>query len=275
MRRGRRGFALLLVLLLTVSAGMVLAVMMDDAARVRRQAETEVRAYRLHHAQAGLRDMLEVAIRLRGVNLAEIRGEAVGRLTLRTAAGEEAIFELRDGQGPLLWDNTASAGPVAVRAAAILFQELGPRATELLRTRGPARVSINSADRAVLRAVIQAIDPKANAEAFADRVLETRGKKPLIEGQVPGAIGAAEMSAELTAFAARVFTADPILFRVDITLQPPGLMAKPVRYRGLLQADQRGSNPAVFLSFEAVEDEEGPGGSAGGAGGVGAARRGG
>lgn len=252
-RHPRRGFALLLVLLLSISAGMILALMMDDLARVRRRAQGDVLAYRLHHAQAGLRDMLEVAIRLRGINLLEVRGEQTAKLTLRTAAGEEATFELSDGQGQLLWDQTESGGPVMLRAASLLFQELGERAAPLLRSRGPARISLNAADRAVLRAVMLALDPESRADQFADRALELRAAKPIIDGQYIGLIGEAGLKPELAAYAGKLFTLDVNLFRVAIEVRSPGGV---VRYRALLQADQRATQPASFLSFEAVPADE-------------------
>lgn len=252
-RRRGRGYALLMVLLLSVCSGLILAVMMDDQARVRRQGQAEVRAYLVHHAQAGLRDLLELAVRLRGLPLAEIRGDKPAVLTLRTQTGEQARFELRDGQGGVLWDATQSGGPVLTRAAAILFEELGPGAERLLRSRGPARISINAADRAVLRAVMLALDPEAKADAFADRVIELRQAKPLIEGQITPMVALAELKPAVAAYAVKLFTTDVVVFDVSIDVRGPGSRAT---YRGLFQADQRTTAPTAFLTFDEVPAAE-------------------
>lgn len=249
----RRAFALPLVLLLTLTASVVIMGMMVNAERARSAGQKYVNGYLDHHFQAGLRDMVETSIRMRGINPLEIWGDRPGRLALSVEGGVRLEIELRDAQGTILWDATQSAGPVMLRAAAEMFRAEPGRAASLLRARGPARVSLNSADRLVIESILRVIDPECKPDDVVSALAQRRldGKK-VTPGEVAGFINMSGMKPELAPLAAAQFTTEPGLWWVRvITRDRQGQELQ--RHRGLLMGDGRSTSPMAFLTWEKVD----------------------
>ncbi len=169
----RRGFALPLVMLVLLVAAIALNIALQRQGLNRLATTRQMNGYEVHHLQAGLRELVEfwTTTFRRNPEIDPGSGQLGFDLTFNDGTRVEVRFT--DAQGELKFENSPSdpAPAVILNAAADLLAAEG---NTRFRTRGPGRVSIQSAPLNVLAAIPRAIKPDADGNAFANDVLAAR-----------------------------------------------------------------------------------------------------
>lgn len=221
-RRGaRRGFALLIVLLLGFVAGIALSILLLRSAAAARAAQSQVDGYRLHHVQAGLRHVAEVwAQMFRRVPERDTADAVIG-FDLVLDDGTTLEVRFKDMQGALREDTTdlpEDANSVLEAAARVIVQE-GKATAKTIRRRGPGRVSLHTAEADVLTAIASAVSADANAAAFASAVTDKRATGRIEAKDVPILVTAAGLPPDDAALLQNCVTTEPQLWFVTATLR--------------------------------------------------------
>lgn len=168
-----RGFALPLVMLVLLVASIALSIALQRQSLNRLATSRQINGYEVHHMQAGLRELIEfwTTTFRRNADIDPATGQLGFDLTFNDGTRIEVRFT--DAQGELKFDNSPSdpAPAVVLNAAADLLAAEG---NTRFRTRGPGRVSIQTAPLNVLAALPRAIKPDADGNAFANDVLAAR-----------------------------------------------------------------------------------------------------
>ena len=247
----RRGYALALVMLLGMVAALSVAVLLEGSAQAARASQRAVDLYLRHHEQAGMRDMIGMALGYRALNVGDLRAEGSTKITLSVGGAGEVEVRAADGQGTIL--RTSGEGVAGVLRVAAeqagLIDAAGTAAGKNTRERGPAKTSVNSAPRAVLEALFKAVDAEGPATAFANAVLEMRGGKRLTQADISVALRNAGTDPEVARLLEGMLTADPGLFRVRVESRGPGGAGRATRFEGLIQGDPRGGAAGAMWAF--------------------------
>ncbi len=256
----RRAYALAMVMLLgTVCIFGVVAVL-ERATESGRAGKRAVESYLRHHEQAGLRDIIGLALSFRGLNAGDLKPESSTKMVITVEGSGEVEVRVADGQGTLLQASGAGVADV-LRAAAEQLAKIDPQGTATgrnTRERGPAKISINSAPRAVLAALFKAVDAEGPAEAFASAVLEKRASQRLTTGDIGALLQTAGADDEVRKLIEGLLTADPGLFKVRVESRGAGGTVG-VRFEGLIQGDPRGGAAGsqwAFLTWTRLEDHQ-------------------
>lgn len=272
-----RAFALPLVILLALVGTIVATLILEFQGNQTRAEERSIDAYRAHHEQQGIAELLELWM---GIGRPQDipPGEALA-FEIRGPAGEIYHVEIRDGQGTLLARpgpaSNPDAAPVAdayARAAESLRDR--PDAGDLVRTHGPLKVNVNAAPREVLVALARAVDPRGPAETFADQVLERRGGSDGAEGGsregTPNPAVAAGLSQELlqriindAGFRDRepadllvsMLATRSTLLRVSVAMRDP-VRRIVTRHEGLVQRSVVRNQPCAFLTWRRLTEAD-------------------
>lgn len=257
--RNRRAYALMVVMLLAVVGILSATMVVEFQGSQRLSEERSVEAYRGHHEQQGLAEVVEMWFRMG--KPPTINGEASIGLHIKGEGGEEFRIEVSDAQGRVL-DSSASsfddADPSAEYFARAADQLRGTSdAPRLLRTHGPAPVSINAAPREVLVALVQAVDPRGPAGAFAEAVIKQRedGRRIDLTGLKKIITEANFKDRESSQAIEQLFTFDSVLRRVEVFARDP-VRRIITHHEGLLLGENRspglsgGSQAWAFLTWE-------------------------
>jgi hypothetical protein len=189
--RTRRGFALPLVVLLTLIASLSLVLLLERRAVAHRTVQRQVQTYSAHHRAAGIQETITQWLgttRVRGRESLSDTGLAF-RLVL--PGGEEIRVGMEDGQGAALIDETnltAERRTIVRRMREYLAQqppELTDRAT---RAVGPAEISIRAAPAIVIDALVVAIVDPDRQERAVEAILSRRNAGLLTREELPRAL---------------------------------------------------------------------------------------
>ncbi|CAN5868836.1 hypothetical protein BH11PLA1_BH11PLA1_15100 [soil metagenome] len=189
-RSGRRGFALPVVAMVALIASFIIVLLLQRSSLIMRAQQRQLDEYSLHHTQAGLTEFLKwfgQAFKPRadvstdtGVVGFDMQLDGGGHLEVRLFDAQgmpRKRTATEDVRGATIAEVMNAA---AVRLAQSEGAEHGANATApRLRDRGPGRVNINSAPRAVLIAIAESVSKNADGAKFAEAVLEKRRDKPL------------------------------------------------------------------------------------------------
>jgi hypothetical protein len=219
----RRGYALLIVMMLGFVTVTVMAIMLSRSGEAARSAQMLIDGYRLHHMQAGLRQVSEVWASLaKREPSRDVPGSVIG---FDVVLEDEATLELRfkDVQGALRFEATdgSDEANAALTRAAEIIRTTGRAGAATLRRRGPGRVSLHSAPAEVLVAVVQGIDPRGGAAGFADRVVQLRSGKRLDQNDYELLIADAGLSTKDAEILRECVTIDTSLWFVTTTVRTP------------------------------------------------------
>ncbi len=175
----RRGYVLVLVVLLTMVVALMGAVGLNRQGAQTLTVVRQVEAYRAHHAARGIQEA--IGVWLRTVNtrgLADSLGEDGHALDITLDGGYSLQIYLHDGQGTALADLSGVVRAEQDRAGAALInlQNLvgDEHFDEYVREGGPAAVSLNTASEPVLRAVLLATLTEAMADEMTSIILDLR-----------------------------------------------------------------------------------------------------
>lgn len=255
-----RGFALLLVLMVGFVAGVGISILLLRSAMADRAAQSQIDSYRLHHTQAGLRQITEVWAQLfRRVPERDVPGAVIG-FDLVLSSGPRLEVRFRDVQGSLreeTSDLSDEANLALNRAANEFIQNagtLGPR-RDLVRRRGPGRVSLMTAPAEVLEAVVRGVAPNSNPAAFAGAVIQKRQAGKIDPKDVQEFVVQAGLSVEDAAILTDCVTADPQFWYVTATLRSDLTGEILERQGGLVLGTIRSAIAAVGIDTRTMTDQ--------------------
>ena len=212
-RRWRRGFALPLVIMLLLISGMTIVVIMQRQTAQTRLVEEMIADYQTHHAAFGVRAIVRKwLINKRGRDLAEYASR--DGVSYRFILPNEVYVSawIMDGQG------IPVAVPLDIGVANISYYKDIINRIDLahsgsLRARGPALISIASAPRHVLEALVKDED---QGRRLADRLIRTRQRRPLDRDEMMKQLRRAGLEDDEIARIVAISTFDPVLWRVNV-----------------------------------------------------------
>jgi len=184
--RRARAFALPLVMLVGLVSTMVIVLLLERSTSLRLALRRQTNEYAMYHTQAGLTEFLRwwgSAFKLPQAN-SFVQGSTLG-FDMAADGGGSLRVRLYDEQGRVRRRTAqesvrdVSVAEIFNRASMMIARDNPTTSNTLIRDRGPSRVHINSAPREVLVALAQAVSKDANAQAFAEAVLEARQKSPI------------------------------------------------------------------------------------------------
>ncbi|MGD9690089.1 MAG: hypothetical protein AB7K52_10590 [Phycisphaerales bacterium] len=265
-----RAYALPLVMLLALVGGIAATMIVEHQGQQHLAEMRQIETYRAHHEQQGLAETIEMWRRYGGEPTSRrTTGSAVSDspapdprrtgprgFTLRGPAGEFYHVSMIDVQGRLLSERTLAIGlkeeAAEVLALAARFVRDAPGDPgELLRSRGPALIDVNSAPREVLAALVRAIDDRAPADGIADDLIRQRAERRLDATRLRRALTDAGLTdKDSTDLLVSLFVYESALQRIEVEARDPvrNIIA---RHEGLLLGDSKTSakHPWAFLSW--------------------------
>jgi hypothetical protein len=190
----RKGFVLPMV----IAVGMILTfVVVALLQRINTQTllqRKQQQKYADHHAEKGMQEAISAWLTSAASgNLDEALDEQGRAFTLSVARGQTVTVGFEESQGQLLAD-FAGLGQEELLDAASAVDELeriagAKRALQLIRKEGPLGVSLRTADRAVLEAVVKAVLPGDKTGAMLSECLaiqqQLRSRSPSSAGTAP------------------------------------------------------------------------------------------
>lgn len=239
-RRRQRGYALVIVVLLTLVVGLMLSVAMQREGAQSLTVARQARAYREHHAVKGIQEAIRAWVRtIDARSIDESLGEDGHALDVTLGDGTVMSVYVHDGQGTALGDLTAVPSG-QVDAAGRTLRYLAELVSEdefkrLTRPGGPAAVSVNTAPEQVLRAVLLASMPEQAAEDVLRELLNQRASGEKIDrSMINEAARTGGAGNDGTNTALSLLSVEPELWYVRVIARKP-LQGETARYGGLVR----------------------------------------
>lgn len=219
VRRERRGFTLPVVVLMAMIVALLLGAAFSRQSVQQLTVKRQLAEYRRHHEMFGVRAIVRRWLNGAFDKLPQVLADTQGRRGLEDFAygfvlpsGATVRVYISDGQGAV---GTNPEGlPEAVKLS---HQELLDRlplgVAGLRRAIGPAQVSINSAPRDVLEAIVKDDGPR-----FADRVMDARAKRQLDREQIDRILDIVGVSSEEKLTVLGLLAFQPSLWRLDVLM---------------------------------------------------------
>ncbi len=270
----RRAFALPVVIVLALVAGILAAVVLERQAMQRQVVAREVASYQDTHFERGVREVVgQWTDTLFGQSIESLLEDDGHALDIERPDGSVLSIYLFDGQGTALSEPSGMNEQESEDAAGVLRElkkSLGGRKArrdydEFFRPVGPPGVSVALAPREILEAIGQYAKGGKSAKKFADSLLEARRGGEVAESDLNTAFSAGDLSVEERAVARRLLVLKPELWNTVVDVYEPrreGLVLAR-RYGGRFQAAsqsaQRGStmvSMGKFLTWESLPIEE-------------------
>jgi type II secretory pathway component PulK len=215
---GRRGFALPMVLLLVLIAGIVVSAMLQRHVTQVMTTQREALQYTFHHASKGAQEAIEAWLRQSGAtrNMQEAV-EADGHAFDLTIDGMTVKVSLFDAQDGVLIELAGLSGTLR-EAGLNIIDELrtaeGAGAVRFTRREGPLAVSVNSAPREVLLAAVNAITDGVGSDSLVAEVLHAREEGTITQQTLNEVYTQADVEPEIRNKLGTVLTAQTTLWRV-------------------------------------------------------------
>jgi type II secretory pathway pseudopilin PulG len=216
--RRRGGFALPLVVLLTVIAGILLAAMLDRFGTQQTFAQRQLEQYRDHHIARGLQEAMQAwvnSIDTQTQSLKASLGER-GKAFDLELDGQRVTVYLEDGQGTALAE-FAGLTTDEMRVAAEVLDQLQKQdrqeARQLIRREGPLAVSVKAADERVLMAVARACCDSSRASRVVTEVLRVRDDEEFTIATMAEAFTKAAVEGEERVKLMQMLVTEPTLYR--------------------------------------------------------------
>lgn len=212
-RLARRGFALPLVILLMLISSMTIVVIMQRQTAQTHIVEEMIGDYQTHHAAFGVRSIVRKwLINKRANELAEFAAKEDVSYRFILPNDIYVSIWILDGQG------MPAIAPTDIGAANLTYyREVSSRAKtntgEPLRSRGSAMISMASAPRGVLRALVE--DEEQGAR-LADRIIAARERKKLDRDELMNQLRRSGLADDEIARVIAIATFDPALWRINV-----------------------------------------------------------
>lgn len=267
-RTSRHAFALPAVVLMSLLGGMVVAIMLERLRDQNIVVQRQVEGYMEDHFGKGIREVIDTWVSSEANEISENNLDPDGR-ALDAKVGRDLIVRvyLQDAQGTLLRSGEGFAGMDARAIRQAIADIAASGDGSLLRSVGPAQISIKSVAAPALRAILLALDSKADAQSAANWLEETRAERALADRDFEELGSRAGLDQEKTDMLKRIFVLAPVLWRVDaevLDARPGRPNDDPMRFTGLTIIKRKGNvaggsgtqatpgDPAVgyFVSFQ-------------------------
>lgn len=214
----RRGFALPLVVLLTVIAGILLAALLERFGTQQTFAQRQLEQYRDHHIARGLQEAMQAwvnSVDTQTQSLKASLGER-GKAFDLELDGQRVTVYLQDGQGTALAE-FAGLSPDEMGTAAEVLDQLRQQdsreARQLIRREGPLAVSVRAADERVLTAVARACSSSARAPRVVAELMRVRDEEEFTIATMAEAFTRAGVEGEERVKLMQMLVTEPTLYR--------------------------------------------------------------
>lgn len=256
----RRGYILVVVLLLTLVVGLMAGVGLKRQAAQSLTVARQADAYRDHHATKGMQEAIGAWVRtMSRTNVADALGDNGHAFDIQLPDGSVIAIHVFDGQGLALADlggvpaaTQENAGKVLKNLALTVEDYEFDR---LVRPGGPSEISVMSAPQEVLRAVLLTAMPPDRVDVTLTRILEQRRASDGFQRADLNTIGAeANLTQDERAVLNGLLTFDPELWWVTAVARH-SIRGTTARYGGLvvIRAGRTRTNQdpsGTFLSWE-------------------------
>jgi len=230
-----RGFALPLVLIISLVVSTLIAVVLWRQTAQSLLVQKQIERYSGHHIAAGLKEVIGAWVSSVGNRPLHEAIEADGlALTLIPEAGVSVEVYFFEGQGTVLSDLGGLTDESFRRARGILgalAREEPRRLGELTRKYGPVAVSVNTAPEVVLRSAITGAIG-ADGQALASSIVSARGDGKMTPEQLTDLLQKAGLTDEQRTAVTQVLTAQPVVWNV-VARTDGGPGQEAVVYRGV------------------------------------------
>lgn len=215
--------AVMVVLVLTTLLSVMLERHVAQLLASRRQLD----AYAFGQTTRGISEALEAWIDNNGNNPIAAALDADGlAFSLSTDDGQVVRMYLSDGQGLALSELSGLSGDTLKLGYEVidrLVKTQHSKARQLVRRDGPLAVSVNSAPKEVLQAVIEAADIEGVSGDLLSTLLDLRAAQgPLTPEDLTQAIQAAVPEGASRSQLSAMLTANPALWRVRVFTEAGG-----------------------------------------------------
>ena len=220
----RRGYALVLVTLLTMVSSMAVAVILQRHAAVRRSVVRQVEQTRQRHIERGLREIISGWLRtVRGESVAERLGPDGHALDILLPEGRIVSVSMRDAQGAVLAGFDALPEedyPSAVSLYEGFASRIGPTDLErMTRLAGPMKISVATAPPEAVEAAVEAALGPQRAPDIAAEIREAVATGPVTDSSLRNqTLQAAGVPPADRSTLLRLITAEPELWELDIQI---------------------------------------------------------
>ena len=211
--RVRRGFALPLVILLLLISGMTIVVIMQRQTAQSQLVEEMIGDYQSHHAAFGVRAIVRKWLNQKtGRELAEFADEEDVSYRFILPSDMYVSIWIRDGQGmPVV--SPLDIGPTNLNYYTEINRRVQQRTRTPLRSKGPALISVGTAPRVVLAALVE---DEEQGQRLAQRLIDARERRPLDRDELMTQLRRAGLADDEIARIISIVTFDPVLWRVNV-----------------------------------------------------------
>ncbi len=252
----RRGFALGIVLLLSVVASVLVGIMLERQLTQSLMVQRQVDRIANHHFERGMAEVLDQWIRTLGArDLREALGDEGLAFSLETESGARLRFFLEDGQGTALADVAGLSGDqrsTAVGIIARLARTSGGDLTSVTRPVGPVAVCAASASEEVLAAVIGAAASDDAASGLASAIVSSRDQGKIEPAQLKKLIDDSGLEPPDKERLEAALVAFPSLWRFAVVPDSGKPQGERVRYVGWAMAGVGRESSGAFRRISAI-----------------------
>jgi type II secretory pathway component PulK len=211
MQPDRRAFAMGVVLVLVMVISVIVTGVLQRYSAQQRTVQRQVAEYRMHHDMFGVQAMaLQWLARARVSDIVQIADTDEVAFGFALPDGKQVAVYIEDGQ------DTALATTEGIQARDKPFYDamlarLPEDRPDLLRSAGPAAISINHAPEVLVRALFG-----PDLDMVADEIIRTRKRGEVDRGVVAEALTDAGASVEAQQALTALVALDPALWRLRI-----------------------------------------------------------
>lgn len=238
MRARPRGFALPMVIMLVLVAGVMIAVMLERNIAQWLTTQRQYESYTFGHATRGIGEAVDAWIRTNGPNPIADALDPDGRaFDLVTDGGRTLHVYLYDGQGLALADLSGlrtEAHASGMKILSALRAAQGAEAARFTRREGPLAVSVNAAPPEVITAVVDSVLEGQGTKDVVAELLSRRGgsgDRVLDNEGLNRTIADTPVDEDRKARLAALLTASPVLWRVEAESESGATGVRGDRYR--------------------------------------------
>ncbi|MFG0275650.1 MAG: hypothetical protein ACF8QF_11380 [Phycisphaerales bacterium] len=207
----RRAFAMGVVLVLVMVVSVIVTGVLQRYSAQQRTVHRQVAEYRMHHDMFGVQAMaLQWLARARVSDIVQIANSDEVAFGFALPDGKQVAVYIEDGQDTAL----ASADSVQARDKPFyeaMLARLPEDRPDLLRSAGPASISLNHAPEELIRALFG-----PDLDRVADDVIRARRRDEIDRGVVAEALTSAGASVEAQQALTALVALDPALWRLRI-----------------------------------------------------------
>ena len=211
----RRGFALPMVILVSVVAGLVVAVALQRMSAQQLMVRRQLTEYHRHHDVLGARAVIRYWVS-RQQDLGKFVSDTIPARRFSLPGGMRVTVFVGDGQGQVKGDLTDESPPDRRRMFEDLFYRLPPGRADLVRRAGPAEISVNAAPREVLQAL------REEDSGLAAAIMQARSGRRLDAGSFRSVLERQGLRQEEITQILRLVTYEPGVWRLTVDAELGG-----------------------------------------------------